>query len=254
MYHAAAPDWSRIDRIYQEGYHVQRGHAGDHAIDAVKQATARAYLRLLRSAGVPGIDLLEIGCSAGAALEAAAGQGWAATGLEVAADAAAVAARRPGVLAVHAKRLDEASLADRSQDVVVMFDVLEHIDPPQPTLDRVFRVLRPGGLLLVVTPDAGSLSARVLRSRWPHLFVEHVLLFSRAGLAGVLTAAGFKIERMGFAWKRVSLGMLVRHAVLHPHVPLGFLLRAAGRILPGVVQRAAFPFNVGEFYMIARRP
>ncbi len=138
--------------------------------------------------------------------------------------------------------------------IAQIYQVLEHIDPPQGALATIHRLLRPGGLVLIVTPDGGSLGARLLKARWPHLFVEHVLLFSRRGLRGCLEMAGFQVERMGFAWKRINLDMLVRHATIHPHVAGSAALRVLGRLLPGPLLRLGIPFNSGEFYVVARRP
>jgi SAM-dependent methyltransferase len=134
-----------------------------------------------------------------------------------------------------------------------MFDVIEHIDPPRRTLERVHELLRPRGLLLLVTPDAASLSARVLGRRWPHLLPEHVVCFSRDGLRRLLAATGFDVFDVGFAWKKVNLEMVVRHAELHREVAGGGVLRLLGRVLPNWLRKALIRFNLGEFYVIARR-
>ncbi len=253
IYHAAPPDWQRIERIYQDDYHAARGHAGDPAVEATKRATALAYLRLIARHAPPGRGLVEVGCSAGAALAAAAAAGWDARGVEVSVPSAAVARRRPGVRAVYTGRLEDAPLADGEVDVFMLLDVIEHIDPPETALATMHRKLRPGGLVLLVTPDGDSLSARVLGPRWPHLFVEHVVLYSRTGLRLTLARAGFELVRCGFAWKRVNLDVLVRHATLHPHVTGAALLRLLGRITPAPLLRTMLPFNLGEFYVLARR-
>lgn len=197
--------------------------------------------------------MLEIGCSTGAGLAAAAQSGWTVTGVELSTEAVERAKRRELNGDVYACRLEEAPLPDASQDVVVMFDVLEHIEPAAKTLAAAFRVLTRGGLLLIVTPNATSLSAGLMRSRWPHLFAEHVVLYSPSALRHLLDSVGFRVERTRFAWKRVNLEMLVRHAQLHPHVIGGTALRAAGRLAPKSLQRMGMPFNIGEFYLVARR-
>ena len=253
LYHGTEPDWDRIARIYEADYHGQRGHSGDPAVEAGKRATTLAYLRTLERYRPPGRRLVEVGCSAGAGLAAAAEAGWDVQGVELSAQSADIARRRPGVRAVYTGRLEDAPLRDAEADVFAMFDVIEHIDPPDDTLAAVHRLLAPGGLLLLVTPDGGSLSARILKARWPHLFPEHVVLFSRAGLRAALEAAGFHIERIAFAWKRINLDMLVRHAAIHRHVMFGRSLRLLGRVAPGALLRPTFPFNIGEFYVIARR-
>jgi len=255
LYHAEAPDRERIGRIYQEDYHLRRGHSAEPSIEAVKIATITSYLEMLESAGLPGSRrrLVEVGCSSGAGLTAAGRLGWIVYGVEYSEAAAEEARRRPGVASVYTGTLEEAPFEDGSMDAITFFDVIEHIDPPEPAMRAVHRLLRPGGLVLMVTPNAASLSARLMRSRWPHLFVEHVILYSPAGLQALLERHGFRAERLGYAWKRVNLEMLVRHATLHPHVLFGGVLRLAGRVLPERLRERMIRFNIGEFYVIARR-
>ena len=253
LYYGVEPDWTRIAQIYRDDYHRLRGHSDNPAVEAAKRATMLRYLRLVGRLGPPGHRFIDVGCSAGGGLATAAAAGWDVAGVELSAAAAEVARQRPGVRAVYTGRLEEAPLADGQTDVIALFDVLEHIDPPQGTLATIHRLLRPGGLVLIVTPDGGSLSARLLKAHWPHLFVEHVVLFSRRALRRCLETAGFQVARMGFAWKRINLDMLARHATIHPHVVGGALLRTFRRVLPGPLLRLDIPFNIGEFYVIARR-
>ena len=253
LYQGVEPDWTRIAAIYQDEYHELRGHAGNPAVEAAKTGTTRHYLKKLERLRPPGRRFVEVGCSAGASLAVAAAGGWDVEGVEVSAASAAVARQRPGVRAVHTGKLEDAPLDDGQTDVVMLLDVLEHIDPPEATLAKIHRLLKPGGLVLIVTPDGGGLSTRLMGARWPHLFIEHVIMYSRRGLRRCLEAAGFRIERLGFAWKWVNLDMLVRHATIHRHVVGGAVLRALGRVVPGPLLRVGIPFNIGEFYAIARR-
>ena len=247
-------DDTRLSSVYASAaYAEQRGHSNDLTVAACKSATVAVYLQRLRRHFPRGSRYLEIGCSAGAGLSAAAALGWEAEGVEVSPAAAAIAGRLPGVKAVHHGTVLGAPFADASFDVVTLFDVIEHIDPPQPTVQRVFDLLAPGGLILLVTPDADSLSARALGARWPHLFPDHVICFTRDALRRVLVAAGFEVVQMGFAWKRVNLNILIRHAHLHPNVVGGRMLRSVGALLPSWLADRPVPFNVGEFYAIARR-
>jgi SAM-dependent methyltransferase len=254
MYVAEPPDQQELRTLYESAdYSAARGHAGDSTIESAKAATVRAYLRRLDYHAAPGRRYLEVGCSTGAGLTAAAAAGWEPAGIEFSPPAAAIARTRGGVRAVHVGTVLDAPFDAGSFDVVTMFDVIEHIDPPQPTIERVRQLLRPGGLYLLLTPDAGSVSARMLGRRWPHLLSEHVVCFSRRGLRQVLEATGFQVLEEGFAWKRVNLEMLLRHAALHPEVAGSGLLRRISGVLPRSLRRFTMPFNVGEFYAIARR-
>jgi SAM-dependent methyltransferase len=254
LYYATPPDFEKINRIYQEDYQNVRGHSGNDAIEECKRATIRAYLSILERHGPPGRRLVEVGCSAGAGLAEAAETGWQAEGIEISIASAKIARGRSGVVAIHTGTVKDAPIEDDEIDVFALFDVIEHIDPPGETIATLYRRLKPGGLLMLVTPDAGSISARLMRAHWPHLFVEHVVLFSRKGIRRLLKSHGFQVERIGFAWKRINLDMLVRHAAIHRHVAFGRILRLLGRALPRPFLRARFPFNIGEFYVLARRP
>jgi SAM-dependent methyltransferase len=79
-------------------------------------------------------------------------------------------------------------LADSSVDLVVAFDVLEHIDDDRAALAEMLRVLRPGGHLLLAVPADMSL--------WSDhdLSVGHVRRYSRVGLVSSVQAVGFTLD------------------------------------------------------------
>jgi SAM-dependent methyltransferase len=75
---------------------------------------------------------------------------------------------------VHSIRWDMAScplpLADECCDLLTFFDVLEHIPKPHALLKEAYRLLRPGGLLVIKVPNAANLRnrLRLLCGRSPH--------------------------------------------------------------------------------------
>jgi hypothetical protein len=90
--------------------------------------------------------------------------------------------------------LEEAAYPDAHFDVVFMVDVLEHLTDPVRTLAEVTRVLRPGGGLCLVTPDADSAAARVLGSRWWAMLPGHVVLFPHPATVELLRALGYEVR------------------------------------------------------------
>lgn len=175
--------------------------------------------------------LLDVGCAHGFTLEVARERGWHVTGVEPAAAVAEQTARRLGVR-VEAD-LWGARFRDRSFDAVTLWDVIEHLPDPRRALLEVARVLKPEGICSVVTPDNGSLAARLLGPRWEERqkMPEHIFFFDRASLAALLRATGFEPLEWGTIGKRMSLDeTLTRlrpaaHAVLGP---LLWTLRATG--------------------------
>ncbi|MBM4035440.1 MAG: class I SAM-dependent methyltransferase, partial [Planctomycetes bacterium] len=86
-------------------------------------------------------------------------------------------------------------------DLVTLFDVLEHTRSPRATLSACHSVLRPGGLLVVTTPNVGGLVPRVTYAlfartlgAWEHPTPPgHLVQFSRRTLRQALDAEGFEI-------------------------------------------------------------
>jgi SAM-dependent methyltransferase len=90
---------------------------------------------------------------------------------------------------------------DRSYDLVLMLDVLEHIEDDAGALERVHGVLQPGGHAIVTVPALPSLWSR-------HDEVNHHFRrYRRAPLRGLLQAAGFEVRELRylFLW---TLGLM----------------------------------------------
>jgi dolichyl-phosphate beta-glucosyltransferase len=115
-------------------------------------------------------------------------------------------------------------------DVVSLQDCFEHLPDPRSALAKIRDVLRPGGALLAVTPDAHSWLARVQGSSWVSLkFPEHVILYSRGTLRRVLESNGFAVESMTPAGQYARFDFLAeRVAKGHPRLA-DALVRAARR-------------------------
>jgi 2-polyprenyl-3-methyl-5-hydroxy-6-metoxy-1,4-benzoquinol methylase len=118
-------------------------------------------------------------------------------------------------------------LAGRTFDVVCLVDVIEHLADPMQMLHGCAAVLSPDGVLVVVTPDIGSLTAALLRKRWWHYRLAHVGYFNRkslrraAALAGLTPVAAFRPR-----WFLTVEYIATR---LERYVPIGGLNRLARR-------------------------
>lgn len=137
-------------------------------------------------------SLLDVGCWVGFLLSEASERGWdECIGIEPSAFASDYARTRLN-LDVRTEDLFAAELPERHFDVVVMGDVLEHLARTDEALRRVAALLRPGGLLTLLLPDAGSRVARVLGRRWWSVVPTHIHYFTRRSVATMLSRHGFR--------------------------------------------------------------
>src|SRR5881628_2636915 len=136
--------------------------------------------------------LLDVGCALGDFLMEAKDAGWDVEGVEIS-HYAAQRARERG-LRVTAGRIEDLDLPAASFDVITLYDSIEHMTDPVATLAAVHRLLVPGGLVHVVTPNVGGLQARALGRFWYHFKPgEHLFYFTPETLRATL-------ERSGLHW------------------------------------------------------
>ena len=153
----------------------------------------RLYLTLLGEQSVPGGRLLDVGCGAGFFLKAAEEAGWAVEGVEVSPTAADYA-NRVLSLKVHRTKVEDAGFAPDTFDVVTLLDTIEHLGNPARAMAEIFRILKPGGRMILNTPDLKSLSRRVLGKSWAVLTpAEHLQYYTAKTLRRTLAGAGFRI-------------------------------------------------------------
>ena len=119
---------------------------------------AEANLRFLEATGAlsPGVDTLEIGTGTGGMLQTLLERGLRARGVEINPALIAESRRWFGDLPVQPVSGVELPFSDASFDLVLSFDVFEHIKDSDAHLREVSRVLRPGGRYLVQTPNKWS--------------------------------------------------------------------------------------------------
>ncbi|KQX68897.1 bifunctional 2-polyprenyl-6-hydroxyphenol methylase/3-demethylubiquinol 3-O-methyltransferase UbiG [Angustibacter sp. Root456] len=131
---------------------------------------------------------LDVGAAGGGNTRVLRRLGWNAIALEYGPEGAQVAHER----GLPTLRGDATALpvADASLDLVVAFDVLEHLDDDDAAVREVRRVLRPGGRYLVAVPcDPRLWSAH-------DEAVGHVRRYTRATLSSLLVRGGFSLGPM----------------------------------------------------------
>jgi SAM-dependent methyltransferase len=181
----------------------------EHASDRRMENATRRLTRVCELLGKPafGVRLLDVGCSRGDFVAAAQTLGFDAEGVEPAphiAEAGRAAGRK-----IYTGRLEDQAFADASFDAATLFEVIEHLREPIPTLREIRRILKPGGVLLLSTGNGASWTARVLKQRWDYFQTRvdagHISFFNPGSIALAAQRAGFEVADLYTARVRLVI-------------------------------------------------
>jgi 2-polyprenyl-3-methyl-5-hydroxy-6-metoxy-1,4-benzoquinol methylase len=141
----------------------------------------------------PGLRVLDLGCGAGEFTFALARAGAKVIGVDVAEAALRRARARDASLDLRLTPVDgPLPLADNSFELVWASEVIEHVADTAPWLSEIRRVLVPGGVLLLTTPNHSRLALLALGlERFSEPLGDHLHLYTERSLRDVLGDLGF---------------------------------------------------------------
>ena len=202
LYLNPRPTWEELQGYYPEDYHPYRVYAKNAEYNLLQKARDVVWKR--RAKAVLGYQpkggrLLDVGCATGEFLFEIERQGvWECYGVEPVTFAAFIAKQETHAY-IKEGTLQECAYSDQFFDVVTAWDVLEHTDNPNNTLREIFRILRPGGVLVLRIPDPDSYTARLFKSYWIGFDApRHLFGFPRSFVIRSLEELGFNIREVRF--------------------------------------------------------
>ncbi len=185
----------------------------------------------------PGTRVLDVGCGSGKKLARLRDLfSWEAIGIEPNSQAVAIARSRG--LEVHEGTLD-SYMPSEPFDLVVLSHVLEHIPYPRSALHKVKNLLRPGGRLIVLVPNAASVERRKFGPMWDAWDVpRHIHHFSPTSLRRLLGDFDISLTQLSYECYTVARRSLanksypdVPYSERTQRVPASFLNKYMGRLL-----------------------
>jgi 2-polyprenyl-3-methyl-5-hydroxy-6-metoxy-1,4-benzoquinol methylase len=188
-----------------------------------------------------GARLLDVGAANGKSVAHLRRLGWDAEGLDV--DGQAVANAIESGLPVRIGRIEDEP-GSAAFDAITFDHSIEHLHEPASAVRVALRLLRPGGLLWVATPNLGSLGARLYGRDWVGLDPpRHLVSFTARGMRTMLANAGF--GRIRFHAPRIG-------GKRYWHASQGFRIAEGGSYETELPLRARIAYRVGDSQLTAR--
>lgn len=101
---------------------------------------------------------------------------------------------------VHQGILEDGIYPEKSFDVIMFYHVIEHLENPKEVLKSIRKLIKPGGTLIVGTPNIGSFGAKWFKENYRLLGPAHICLFSKDSLINLMKEEGFHFTNIKYPY------------------------------------------------------
>jgi len=197
------PDKNEILEYYNQDYYginnVKFKGLIEKFIHLKRKIRALRIIKIINSG-----KILDVGCGRGIFLNYMKELGWEVYGTEIT-DIAAKFAKKILKSNIFIGPLEDHKFPDNFFDVITLFHVLEHLPHPLKTLQEIYRILKPNGLLVISVPNINSWQAQIFKTKWFHLDIpRHFFHFDYKSLSKMLPKEKWhilKIKRFSFEFE-----------------------------------------------------
>ncbi|MBN2353432.1 MAG: methyltransferase domain-containing protein [Spirochaetales bacterium] len=233
------------DDYFEEEYRAQYGKTYLDDFAHIKAMGAARFARIEKwaapASGGAVSSLLDVGAAFGPFLAAAGERGYEAVGLEYSPAGAEYVRRELGIDCLSGDFLSEeigVRLGEKRYDIITMWYVIEHFVPTGEALDRVRRLLKPGGLFALAIPSGSGVSFRKNRRRFLEQSPsDHFTIWTLSAARRALALHGFE----------------TLETVVTGHHPERFFAKPAGRFRIAAARLASRLFGMGDTFEIYAR-
>lgn len=160
----------------------------------VRKISLKNKLNLINSLSKDTKQLLDIGCGTGDFLEIAQKNNWSVFGIEPNQQARGVANKKTNNVVFDTDQLSK--FKNQTFDVITLWHVLEHLPNLEDQVQRLKKILKPNGALIVAVPNYKSFDAMYYKNFWAALDVpRHLWHFNKSSISKLFKTQSMRVVK-----------------------------------------------------------
>lgn len=249
------PSKEILSKIYNDNYFIKPLQYKNSLFSKQKQNTADLHIKILKKfIKKENAKILEVGSGYGDFLHRAVIKGYDVTGVEYSKNSKKVIDKKfkNKKITVFDGELKNQNFKKKSFDIIVFFDVMEHVTDLNEFMIHVKKFLKKDGFVLLSVPSLDSLSAKVMKKSWMEYKIEHLHYFNNKSLKEFIDKSGFNILHISRDKKNLSLDYIHEHFRKYPIIGINFILKILSFILPGFLWKKDFNITASGVILLAQ--
>jgi 2-polyprenyl-3-methyl-5-hydroxy-6-metoxy-1,4-benzoquinol methylase len=188
---------------------------------------------------------LDIGCGGGGALVALKKFGFNSEGIEPSKQLS-LYARKLG-FKIYNNSIENFSIK-KKYDLIILYDVLEHLRHPNKILNKIYKILKPNGKFIINIPDEGSFLIKLLGKYNWWIMSCHLAHYNKKSLQIILKKNNFKIIKKNKFYQYYTLGYLLKIAS-----NIGFLPSKMLNFVPNFLKNFVIKYYAGQTTFLVKK-
>lgn len=238
------PAIETLDVIYPANY---RPHSFNKSLGSftarIRDIVQQSKIRIIRKYARENSFILDIGCGSGELLRLLHDHGdrsWRLGGIDLA-ETAVNHIRKMGILGFLG-RFETMAWMDAAPDVIIMNQVIEHMEDPSAVVEKAYSILKPGGYLIMETPSMEGWDARwFLKRYWGGWHTpRHWTIYTEDSLIYLLQRSGFEILERNYLLSPTFWLQSLHHWVQEKWRIAFLVKRLDTKFFPALLMASAF--------------
>jgi SAM-dependent methyltransferase len=204
------PTEKEIQKLYQQEYFFGMEYSDYKADRPALEANFKKRIKRLEKSIHKDATVVELGSAYGYFLNLIKENVKSHIGFEISKDGVNYSVNELSVKAVNDDFMKH-KIDTKSVDLVVMWDVVEHLTEPDIYIEKASKILKKGGKLVLTTGDIERLIPKIRKNKWRMIHPPtHIYYFSATTLSRLLDKYGFKIDYVKYPAVSRNTGSVIK--------------------------------------------